>query len=137
MKKVADDTVGDLAMIVSDRLYTDATQSGGGPVDPAVHMPQRITSKETRGRAWIWAPPKHQSLAQHRLGLDRTEQADGQVRLAATSHFTDDGLLLFLLISTWQLRFTRSVRTPPPAWSHRRSWRSERPHHPAVVAGWR
>jgi hypothetical protein len=55
-KRFADDTVGDLTMIVSDQLYNDATQ-GGGLINPAAYIPQRITSKETRTRAWIWTPP--------------------------------------------------------------------------------
>ncbi|MFC5748074.1 hypothetical protein [Actinomadura rugatobispora] len=45
-------------MIVSDRLYTGAAQSGG-LINPAAYIPQRITSKETRSRAWIWTPPQH------------------------------------------------------------------------------
>jgi hypothetical protein len=43
-------------MIVSDQLYTDATQSGG-LINPAAYIPQRIINKETRTRAWIWTPP--------------------------------------------------------------------------------
>ncbi|GAA2165008.1 hypothetical protein [Actinomadura napierensis] len=56
VKKTAADTGADLTMVVSDRLYTDATESGG-LIDPAAYTPHRITSKETRTRAWIWTPP--------------------------------------------------------------------------------
>ncbi|MGP4029735.1 hypothetical protein [Actinomadura sp. 3N407] len=56
-KKIAADTA-DLAVIVSDRLYTDVTE-GGGLIDPTAYKPQRITCKETRTRAWIWTPPAH------------------------------------------------------------------------------
>jgi hypothetical protein len=54
-KKAAAEIVADLAMIVSDRLYTDLTEADG-LIDPAAYKPHRITSKETRTRAWIWAP---------------------------------------------------------------------------------
>ncbi|MFB4318068.1 hypothetical protein [Actinomadura sp. 21ATH] len=57
-KKAADSAVADLAMIVSDRLYTDAVE-GGGLVNPAAYTSQRVTCKETRARAWIWTPPTH------------------------------------------------------------------------------
>lgn len=56
VKKTAADTGADLTMVVSDRLYTDATESGG-LINPGVYTPHRITSKETRTRAWIWTPP--------------------------------------------------------------------------------
>lgn len=47
----------DLAMIVSDRLYTDATQRGG-LIDATAFRRLRITCKETRrARAWLWLPP--------------------------------------------------------------------------------
>ncbi|RSN53326.1 hypothetical protein DMH08_27740 [Actinomadura sp. WAC 06369] len=55
-KKTADDSVGDLALIVSDRLYNDATESGG-MIDPDAYTPCDVISKETRTRAWIWTPP--------------------------------------------------------------------------------
>ncbi|MFF5257661.1 hypothetical protein ACFY4C_01855 [Actinomadura viridis] len=57
-KRFADDTAGDLAMIVSDRMYTDATE-GGGLINPDAYVSQRISCKETRTRGWIWTPPKH------------------------------------------------------------------------------
>ncbi len=55
-KRVAGGIAGDLAMIVSDRLFTDAVE-GGGLVDPAAYTCQRITCKETRASVWIWTPP--------------------------------------------------------------------------------
>ncbi|MFI6516994.1 hypothetical protein ACIBF1_15675 [Spirillospora sp. NPDC050679] len=55
-RRAAADAAGGLAMIVSDRLYTDAVE-GGGLVDPAAYRSQRVTCKETRARAWIWTPP--------------------------------------------------------------------------------
>ncbi|MBX6765549.1 MAG: hypothetical protein IRY90_00045, partial [Actinomadura rubrobrunea] len=55
-KEFADAAAADLAMIVSDRLYTDATDTGG-LVDPAAYRPLDVVSKETRTRAWAWTPP--------------------------------------------------------------------------------
>lgn len=47
----------DLAMIVSDRLYTDATERGG-LVDATSYRRLRVSCKETRRvRAWLWLPP--------------------------------------------------------------------------------
>ncbi|GAA4233975.1 hypothetical protein GCM10022254_37720 [Actinomadura meridiana] len=54
-KKVAAEIVADLAMIVSDRLYTDLTESGA-LIDPTTYTQHRIATKETRTRAWIWSP---------------------------------------------------------------------------------
>ncbi|TDD62601.1 hypothetical protein [Actinomadura rubrisoli] len=54
-RRIAGSAAADLAMIVSDRLYTDVTDSGG-LIDPAAYTPRRITCKETRTRAWIWSP---------------------------------------------------------------------------------
>lgn len=55
-KRIAGNSVGDLSMIVSDRLYTDAIESGG-LIDTTAYKPHRITCKETQTRAWIWTPP--------------------------------------------------------------------------------
>lgn len=56
-KRFAHDIVADLAMIVSDRLYTDVT-SNGSLTDTAAYTSVRITCKETRTRAWTWNPAR-------------------------------------------------------------------------------
>jgi hypothetical protein len=57
-KRFAADIVSDLAVIVSDRLYSDVT-GNGGLTDAGAYTPLRITSKETRTRAWTWTPGRH------------------------------------------------------------------------------
>lgn len=47
----------DLALIVSDRFYTDASRRGG-LINTTAYRQLRITHKETRrARAWLWIPP--------------------------------------------------------------------------------
>jgi hypothetical protein len=53
-KRAAVDT--DLALIVSDQLYTDAYRNGA-LIDPDAYRSRRIAHKETRTKAWIWLPP--------------------------------------------------------------------------------
>lgn len=51
----------DLAMIVSDQLYTDVTRRGG-LLYPNAYQQLHITNKETRDApAWLWLPPRPSS----------------------------------------------------------------------------
>ncbi|MGH3239506.1 MAG: hypothetical protein ACRDNL_03945 [Spirillospora sp.] len=45
----------DLGLIVSDRLYGDAT-ARGGLINPDAYRPLRVSHKETRAKAWLWSP---------------------------------------------------------------------------------
>lgn len=55
-KRALADSTTDLGLIVSDRLYDDAV-GRGGLINPDAYRPLRITSKETRAKAWVWFPP--------------------------------------------------------------------------------
>jgi hypothetical protein len=55
-KEALDESGADLGLIVSDRLYQDATRCAG-LVDPAAYRPVRLHSEETSSKAWIWLPP--------------------------------------------------------------------------------
>jgi hypothetical protein len=56
-KKALNTARSGFAMIVSDRLYTDAAKRGG-VIDTAAYRQLRITNKEIRcARTWLWLPP--------------------------------------------------------------------------------
>ncbi|TDD35452.1 hypothetical protein E1287_13780 [Actinomadura sp. KC06] len=53
-KKAHADGAADLGLIVSDRLYGDAT-ARGGLINPDAYRPLRVSCKETRAKAWLWS----------------------------------------------------------------------------------
>ncbi|TDB92486.1 hypothetical protein [Actinomadura sp. 7K534] len=52
-KRAFADSGAELGLLVSDQLYAQAC-AAGGLIDPAAYRPLRVTSKETRARAWSW-----------------------------------------------------------------------------------
>jgi hypothetical protein len=54
-KKAVRAARADLGLIVSDRLYSDATERSG-LVNPGAYRRIRIACKETHTQAWLWLP---------------------------------------------------------------------------------
>lgn len=55
-KRALDGAATDFGLIVSDRLYGDITGRNGSLIDAGAYRELRVTSKETRTRAWAWFP---------------------------------------------------------------------------------
>lgn len=56
LKEALRNTSGNLAVIVSDRVYQDTVRPGYRDLDPATYHPVEVTVKSTRAKAWIHLP---------------------------------------------------------------------------------